>query len=319
MKRSWVAHALLILSSIACVGALPLLAQDQTTTSTVPVRMTVTVRLIGENKRMPEVKREDVIVHQDKERLKVTGWTPARGDHAGLDLFILIDEATSPSLGTQLDDLRGFINGQPATTSLGVGYMRNATVQIVQNFTTERAQAAKALRLPIASASAYGSPYLSVIDLMKRWPADTNRRVVLMITDGIDRARGGPRFRLNYSPDVDSASAVAQRTGTLIYSILTRGIGHLGNNFWEITNGQNGLAKLAEDTGGESYYLSTSSPVSFKPYLEELQKSLDNQYLLEFRAIPGKKSGLQNITLSTEVAGVELDAADSVWVEAKGS
>jgi hypothetical protein len=48
-----------------------------------------------------------------------------------------------------------------------------------------------------------------------------------------------------------------------------------------------------------------------------LQKALDNQYLLEFRAIPGKKSGLQYVKLTTEVAGVELDSADNVWVDAK--
>jgi hypothetical protein len=48
-----------------------------------------------------------------------------------------------------------------------------------------------------------------------------------------------------------------------------------------------------------------------------LQKTLDNQYLLEFRAIPGTKPGLQYVRLSTEVAGVELDSADSIWVNAK--
>jgi hypothetical protein len=98
--------------------------------------MTVTLRLIDDDKRMPEVNREDVIVRQDKDRVQVTGWTPARGAHAGLDLFILIGDAVNTSLGSQLGDLRAFINAQPPTTSVGVGYMRNGTVQIAQNFTT---------------------------------------------------------------------------------------------------------------------------------------------------------------------------------------
>ncbi len=140
-----------------------------------------------------------------------------------------------------------------------------------------------------------------------------------MVTDGIDRFRGGPRYRgLSFiSPDVDSASSVAQRTGTIIHTIFTRGVGRLGRNFWEITNGQNAIAKLSDETGGESYYLGTQNPVGFKSYLDDLQKTLDNQYLLEFRAIPGGKSGPQYVQLSTEVAGVELDSADSVWMEAK--
>ena len=112
-----------------------------------------------------------------------------------------------------------------------------------------------------------------------------------MVTDGIDRFRGGPRYRaFRYmSPDVDTASAVAQRTGTMIHTIFTRGVGRLGSNFWEINNGQNSIAKLSDETGGESYYLGMQNPVSFKPYLDSLQKALDNQYILEFKAIPGAK------------------------------
>jgi hypothetical protein len=317
MRMNQLAHKLPIL--LAAMALLPVHAQERASAPTVPVRMTVTLQVLGEDKSTPEVSSEDVVVRQGKDRLQVTGWTPASGDRAGLDLFILIDDATNPSLGSQLDDFRAFINAQPPTTSVGVGYMRNGTVQITQNFTTDHSQAANALRLPLASSGAYGSPYLSVIDLMKRWPAHPNRREVVMVTDGIDRFRGGPRYRgLSFiSPDVDSASLVAQRTGTIIHTIFARGVGRLAGNFWEITNGQNGIAKLSEETGGESYYLGTQNPVSFKPYLDELQRTLDNQRLLDFNAIPGKKSGLRYVELTTKVAGVEFASADGVWVEAK--
>ena len=294
------------------------LAQQTATTTTVPVRIAVTAN-VASDKRKPQINPEDVVVKQGKQRLQVTEWVPAQGERAGLDLFILIDDASDPSVGSQYDDLRSFINAQPSTTSVGVGYMRNGTVQIAQNFTTDHSQAAKALRLPVASSGAYGSPYLSVIDLMKRWPADANRRQVVMITDGIDRFRGGPKHRglSNISPDVDSASQVAQRTGTTIHTIFTRGVGRLANNYWEITNGQNGIAMLSEQTGGESFYLGTQNAVSFKPYLDTLQRTLDNQYLLEFHAAPGTKPAPLYVKLSTEVAGVELNSADSVWVNAK--
>ena len=308
-----------LLFAIGVVSLLPTRAQTKTPAGGTPAQLTVTLRVLGENKRMPEVRREDVIVRQGKDRLKVTGWTPARGDRAGLDLFILIDESSDPSLGSQLDDLRSFINAQPSTASVGVGYMRNATVNIAQNFTTDHSQAAKAVRLPLSSIGTYASPYLSVIDLMNRWPKDANRREVVMITDGIDRVRGGPRYRgLNFiSSDVNSTISVAERTGTMIHTIFTRGIGYWGRNFWEITNGQNGIAKLADETGGECYCLGVQNPVSFKPYLDDLKSTLDNQYLLEFDAIPGTKSGLQYVRLSTEVAGVELNSADAIWVEVK--
>jgi hypothetical protein len=154
---------------------------------------------------------------------------------------------------------------------------------------------------------------------MKRWPSTDNRREVIMITDGIDRARRVLAFHglLYISPDVDSASSVAQKSGTIIHSIYSHGVGRQGRNFWEITNGQNSIAKLSDETGGESYFLGTSSPVSLKPYLEDLQMTLDNQYLIEFHAIAGKKPGLQSVKLNTVVAGVELNTADTVWVQAK--
>jgi len=324
MQKKNMIHKATMLLAFAFLGLVPTQAQEKAiaattpTQMTVPVKMTVTLRVLGDDKRMPEVNREDVIVKQGNDRLQVTGWTPARDERAGLDLFILIDDASDQSVATQFDDLRSFINSQPSTTQVGIGYMRNGTVQIAQNFTTDHGQAAKALRIPVSSSGAYGSPYLSVIDLMKRWPADSNRREVVMITDGIDRFRGGPHYRglSSISPDVDSASRVAQRTGTTIHTIFARGVGRMANNFWEITNGQNGIAKLSDQTGGESFYMGTQNAVSFKPYLDSLQRSLDNQYLLEFRAAPGKKPAPLYVKLSTEVAGVELNSADSAWVNA---
>jgi len=60
--------------------------------------------------------------------------------------------------------------------------------------------------------------------------------------------------------------------------------------------------------------LGTSSLVSFKPYLERLQKPLSNQYYVVFQAIPGKKAGLQRVKVQTELSNSELLAPDNVWV-----
>jgi hypothetical protein len=298
----------------AVMTATPSNAQEMT--ASVPVRMTITAS-VPSDKRMPELSQQDIAVTRGKERLKVTEWIPAKGDRAGLDLFILIDDVSNPALGMHLDDLRSFINAQPSTTAIGVGYMRNATVQIAQNFTTDHAAAANALRLPLGSAGAYGSPYLSVIDLMKRWPASDNRHEVLMVTDGIDRARRSiPSRGLYTNPDVDSASDVAMRTGTIIHTIYAPGVGRQDRNYWEATNGQMGIAKLSDVTGGESFFLGLQQPASFAPYLDQLQNILNNQYLLGFSARAGKKPELRYVSINTEVAGVELASANAVWVPA---
>ena len=320
MKQYRKRRGVITFALVVCASMLAAHAQQgdtaATSAPTVPVRMTVTLAALSD-RPTPEVKREDVIVRQRRDRMQVTKWEAARGAAAGLDLFLLIDDAADTSLGSQLNDLRAFINAQAPSTSVGVGYMRNATVQIVQNFTTDHSLAANALRLPLGNPGSFGSPYLSANNLMNRWPQHANRRALVMITDGIDRARGGPRNRgLNTIPDATSTATIAQRTGTIIYALYTPGVGHLRRNFWEATNGQNAIARLSEQTGGEAFFLGLQAPVSFRPFLDRLQNSLDNQYLLEFRAPPNRRAGLQSFSIDTDVAGAELLSADSGWVPA---
>lgn len=302
------------LLTLAAIFAAATALRGQENAATVPVKMTVTLN-VSPDKQMPEIKQEDVIVKLNKKRVPVTGWVPAQGNQAGLDLFLLIDDASDTSLGSQLNDLRTFVSGQPPTTSVGVGYMRNATVQISQNFTTDHEQAAKAIRLPTGFVGAFGSPYLSLIDLLKRWPEHpNNRREVIMVSDGIDRARRERNALLN--PDVDRANDVALRTGTIVHTIYFPGVGHWHRNFFDANNGAMALGKISDGTGGESFFIGLPAPVSFQPYLETLQRIFNNQYLLAVSATPGKRAGLQNVTINTEVQGVDFSYADAVWVPA---
>lgn len=306
----------LLLLTVVITLALSLEATAPAPPVGVTVRMVVTASGVGDD-AVPEVSMHDVQVSQRRQSLQVTGWTPARGNHAGLNLFVLIDDAADRSLGSQLSELRNFITAQPPTTNVGVGYMRNATVQIARDFTNDHAAVADAVRLPLGNTGAFGSPYLSVIDMMNRWPNHPNRRVIVMVTDGIDRSRGGPRSRgLSTMPDVTRASDVAQRTGTLVYTLFSPGVGYRRRNLWEANNGQNGIARLSDESGAESFFLGLQAPVSFRPFLDRIQTALNNQYLLEFRAIPSGRAGLQSISVGTEVSGVELISADGVWVPA---
>ncbi len=276
--------------------------------------MTVTAT-VAANKGMPEISSNDVVVKQGKQQLNVTEWVPARGDRAGLELFILIDDAADSRTGLHYDELRAFIAAQPPRTWVGIGYMRNSTIQIAQNLTTDHGLAARALRLPLGHPGAYGSPYLSAVDLMKSWPASQNRHEILMFTNGIGRDQHIGRSRgYRTDTDADTASAVAQRTGTNIFSIYVPGAAQFHRGYWAGVNGQMNLTRLSDSTGGAAFYLGLHGPVSIRPYLEQLQTMLDNQYLLSFVAKPGRRSGLQSVSLSTEVAGIDLAAHDAVWV-----
>jgi hypothetical protein len=289
----------------------------------VTARMTVTVETKKKGEKPPALTAQDALVRQGKTPLKVTRFEPATGDKAGLEVFILIDDATTTDAGSYINELRDFVNSQPASTRIGLGYMSNATFTIAQNLTDNHELVAKAIRLPRGNTSAMSSPYLSLIDLLKRWPPSSNRRAVILLSDGVDRLRrdssmNNPRraAMAPMSPDVDSAAERAQREGVTVYSIFVQGIGHFHTNMYEINLGQNSLARVTDDTGGEFYALGNSNPVSIAPYLGDIQRSLNDQYILEFLITPKKKAGFQNVKVFTEVPDAEIVSANMVWVRA---
>jgi hypothetical protein len=118
------------------------------------------------------------------------------------------------------------------------------------------------------------------------------------------------------SQDAVSASEISQRYNVIVHSIYSPGVGRAGRSSWDLQLGLGGLSKIADETGGECYSLGTSTLVSFKPYLDRLQKTLDNQYYLVFLATPKKKAGFQRVNIQTEVDNAEILAPDNVWVPA---
>ena len=174
--------------------------ENPASSGTVQVHMVITDQALRDDSEVPILRPENVQVKQGKTSLKVDHLIPARGDSAALQLFILIDDTCDTSIGNSLNDLRDFINAQPATTVVGVAYMSNATIQIAQNFTADHAAVAKAIRLPRGNVSSMDSPYLSLISLIKGWPEQKVRREVLMVSDGIDRLRTDPRVPRSIRP-----------------------------------------------------------------------------------------------------------------------
>src|SRR5215467_5097902 len=165
---------------------------------------TITVTATSKKEGPPAVAISDVQLSQGKERKQVAKWVKAEK----LYLAILIDDSIESETATQWGDMKQFILSQPPTTSIAVAYASDGTARIAQDFTTNHELAAKALRIPLGNSAAYSSPYLSVIDWMKRWPATGDRRSLLIISSGIDYLRGsfGPTY-----PDVDTAISIAEK------------------------------------------------------------------------------------------------------------
>ena len=287
-------------------------AQQNPTANGTQVQMVVTVE--PRHNAEVTVNREDVLVYEGKNRDQVTDWVPAQIDRVGLELFILIDDSSNTELGTQLADVKKFIAAQPAAAKVGVAYMQNGIARIDQNLTTDHELAAKAVRLPMGVSGAEASPYFSLSDLAKRWQKDGTRHEVLVVSNGIDLYYGSGDM---LDPYLAAAIEDSQRAGIVVSAIYAPGVGHFGHSRWLNYWGQLYLAKLAEDTGGEAYYIGFNGPaVDFAPYLKDLTDRMSRQYLLTFLAKPQKKSGMQPVKIRTELHNVDLVAADRVYVPA---
>ncbi len=249
------------------------------------------------------IDRQDVTVLQDKQRLPVLDWVPLRGDQAALQLYILIDDALPASFSNQLGELRQFIANQPATTEIGVGYLRYGSVQITQSPTADHDRACGAFRVPFGSPGQSPSPYMSLSDLIrKQWPASDARREVVLISSGVD---------LDYQswdmndPYLTSAVQDAQRAGVIVFTIYWGDAHGVGRGPWSTTMSQGYLTQLTDQTGGESWFQGIGNPVSLHPFLDDLSARLTEQYRVTFAKSGG---GLKPVRVTTEVPGVKLVA-----------
>jgi hypothetical protein len=283
-------------------------SSDAQTKSSASGSVTFTVTAVGKKEGAPPIAKDDVQLSVAKERKQIGDWK--KGEQ--LFLAILIDNAIDTGAGAQWEYLREFIMGQPSTTHIAVGYLLNNSAQIAQDFTQNHELAAKALRLPMGSGAIGSSPYLATIDLLKRWPNSGPRRSILLITSGIDYFRG-PSFGPIY-PDLDPLIQRAERQNTNIWPIYYPSAGHRGRAFSLVNTAQINLDKLSQETGAESYFLGSGTPVTIKPYLDEIATHLSNQYLLTFAGSGGSKGKFQTVKVKTELPDVEFFAPAAVFL-----
>ena len=256
------------------------------------------------------VERDDVSVEVNRKAARVDSWTALTGDQAQLQLYIVIDDANGTSLGLQFGDLKNFINSQPATTQIGIAYLRYGSAEIVEAPTADHERAAKALRLPFGAPGIDASPYVALSDLMKKWPPAEGRREMLLIMSGIDPYYQSPDMS---DPYLQQAIEAAQKGGIVASSIYFASAGHFGHSFFRTTWGQNYLSQLDEELGGEFYWQGLTNPVSFQPFLSEFSKWLTHQYLLTVQSDTAGKPGLEPVTV-IGTQGISLHGASKIYL-----
>ncbi len=300
-----------VFAFIIALGTSSVFAQKSSTSPDVSVNTTVTV--MGPKFTAPPVNQQDVSVYEGKMRLNVTNWIPTRQSRAPLQLAILIDNSASEiGVGSQLRDIGAFITAQPRNTQVGVFYAMNGTVDVASPFSADHAAVAKTLRLPLGlRAGDSPSVYISLSDLVKNhWKPSGGPREVLLISNGVDRLDRGPE-----SLYVQNAIEDVQKAGVIVHTIFTGS----SVGFAESLHGQyaqSNLEELTAGTGGYEFYEGITPPVSFHPYLEQLNQVLQHQYVLTFD-IPAseKKSGdLRGIDVRIEQRNLDVKYPKQVFV-----
>lgn len=287
-------------------GAAP--AQQPANAPTIPVSTVVTV-LGPKFSAPPALGKNDIVVRTHDYRENVLKWIPAQGEHGGLDLAILIDDGTN--LGPHLDELRRFIQSQPKATRVGVFYASMGQTLTVAPFSADHTAVAQKVRISVGPTAISTSIYLSLNDVLKKLQAMPGRREILLIGDGHDRLRGD----LPESPDLDNAIDGAVKSDIVIHTLYAR-VGNLGRLSFDLTLAQGNLTKLASETGGQSFFQGLDTPVSFTPFLDQLDMVLHNQYFLTFATKPTdqKKGEMRPFKITTEQHNVSITAPNRVFV-----
>jgi len=306
--KSGVVNALI---ASALVAASPAFSSSLPNTQDSPTQMVITA-LPSHSVKPANLVTGDVKVLRGKTPLPVVRLDRLAGNLSDMQLFVLLDDSTrSTSLGIQLPELKRFVESLPPSTEVAIGYMRNGTFGLVQPFTSDHEIAASALRLPEAIPGGNGSPYFALSDLVKHWPSkqSTERRAVLMLTDGVDRYY---TTATSDDPYVDTAIRDSLKEGVLVYSIYLRGSGIYGRGSWVTEFSQSRLIEVSENTGGHAYFQDLGDPVTISPFLRDFENRLDNQYLVTFQGLSEK--GVQAVKVRTEAPGVKIEAPTHIYV-----
>jgi hypothetical protein len=258
---------------------------------------------------------QDMAIKVNGKDSTITNLTPLRGQNDRLELVVLIDSAARTSIGTQLNDVANFVKTLPPQAKVSIAWMLNGTAQLATPLTTDHQAALKGIHLPIGPSGANASPYFSLSSLAKNWPSNDRgaRRVVVMITDGIDYYN--PRYDPE-DPYMQSAITDSVRSGLVVYSIYWQNRGRFDRTMYGTDAGQNLMLEVTQATGGNSYWQGYGNPVSFAPFFKDLDRRLQNQYEVAFTApLNGKGTDVESMKLKVNRNAPKVDAPQQVLVE----
>ena len=263
-------------------------SQPKVRTVTIPISI-FTKKELRENQAEEFVQADRLIVEEDGEEQTILSIRSVTT--ASLALAVLIQDDLSSEANLQLQNIKEFIRQLPKGSRVMVAYLRGGSLDVRQKFTEDLGKAADSIRIIVGSSSvAPRNPFDSVTDALKRFDAlPAGRRAILLISDGLDVSNGVSNATPAQSLDLEEAILKSQRRGVAVYSFFASGSLTSAGNSQLINYGQGSLLKLSEETGGRAFFQGSFTPVSFKPFFEDLGLLLNRQFALTYLSTHLKK------------------------------
>lgn len=245
-----------------------------------------------------KLRPEDFAVREEKMPQKIISVKPA--SEAPPIIAVLLQDDLQTRVNNEIKGIKDFIKGLPDGSRVMTGYITAGSLRVAQEFTTDRDRAAESLRIIRGSASsAPFNPYVELIEALRKFDSEpVGRRLVLMVSDGLDTSRGIRSASPLLSIDLDRSIREAQRRGVAVFSFYAPSVGLSGASRLEANFGQGSLNRLSDETGGEAFY-SGFDFVSFEPYFKEFNELLGLQWLITYSS-GNVGNSFRNIEVTTE-------------------
>lgn len=267
-----------------------------------PVTVPVTIRF-RETKRQPEMRFVDWVLKEDGDVQTILSMRNQTENP--ITLAILIQDDLVSSISTEARGIANFVRRLPPGSRVMVGYIRTGTLDVRRKFTSDLEKAAAGVHPPmgLASASPF-NPFIEVIEALHRFDSQPlGRRAIIVVSDGLDTSRGADSSSPGQSLDLQRAINEAQRRSVAIYSIYAPSANGSATLFG--ANGQGCLARLSKETGGQAFFEGTGAPVSFDPFIKEIDTSISMQIALTYLSTHPEK-GFHRLEIKPLERDVEI-------------
>jgi VWFA-related protein len=266
-----------------------------------PVTVPVTIRL--RDSKPVEMRIVDYLLREDGEMQTILSQRTPK--ESPLTLAILFQDDLVSSVSSEARTIAEFIRNQPGGTRVMIGYIRQGSLEVRRKFTNDLERVAQGVRPPLGLASASPfNPFIEIIEGLRRFDSQPlGRRAMIVISDGLDVSRGVDSSSPGQSIDLQRAITEAQRRSVAVYSIFVPSIVSAGQNL--NLNGQGCLERLSSETGGRAFFQGTGAPVSFDPFLKEINVLFEKQIALTYLSTHTKK-GFHKLDIKPLEGDVEI-------------